>query len=44
MKALYDRKFPVPKPIDFNRHCVVMELVNGKFVCNTDQTDGAWSI
>ncbi|CAG9770870.1 unnamed protein product [Ceutorhynchus assimilis] len=29
MKALYDRKFPVPKPIDFNRHCVVMELVQG---------------
>ncbi|XP_066139273.1 uncharacterized protein RIOK2 [Euwallacea fornicatus] len=29
MKALYERRFPVPKPIDFNRHCVVMELVNG---------------
>lgn len=29
MKALYDRDFPVPKPIDFNRHCVVMELVQG---------------
>lgn len=30
MKALYDRGFPVPKPIDFNRHCVIMELVIGK--------------
>lgn len=29
MKALYDRDFPVPKPIDFNRHCVIMELVDG---------------
>lgn len=29
MKALYDRKFPVPKPIDFNRHCVIMDLVQG---------------
>ena len=29
MKALYDRGFPVPKPIDFNRHCLVMELVHG---------------
>ncbi|XP_075979290.1 RIO kinase 2 [Anticarsia gemmatalis] len=29
MKALYDRDFPVPKPIDFNRHCVVMQLVHG---------------
>lgn len=29
MSALYDRGFPVPKPIDFNRHCVLMDLVNG---------------
>jgi RIO kinase 2 len=29
MKALYDRGFPVPRPVDFNRHCVIMELVNG---------------
>lgn len=29
MKALYDRGFPVPKPVDFNRHCVIMELING---------------
>uniref|UniRef100_S4PAG0 Serine/threonine-protein kinase RIO2 n=1 Tax=Pararge aegeria TaxID=116150 RepID=S4PAG0_9NEOP len=29
MKALYDRDFPVPRPVDFNRHCVVMDLVTG---------------
>ncbi|KAM3845734.1 serine/threonine-protein kinase RIO2 isoform 2-T2 [Vipera latastei] len=29
MKVLYDRQFPVPKPYDYNRHAVVMELVNG---------------
>ncbi|XP_055379204.1 uncharacterized protein LOC129610616 [Condylostylus longicornis] len=29
MTALHQRGFPVPKPIDFNRHCVIMELVNG---------------
>eukprot|EP00117_Sycon_ciliatum_P043414 scpid61379/ scgid31438/ Serine/threonine-protein kinase RIO2; RIO kinase 2 len=29
MKALHNRGFPVPEPIDFNRHCVVMELVDG---------------
>ncbi|EDS28936.1 serine/threonine-protein kinase rio2 [Culex quinquefasciatus] len=29
MKALYDRGFPVPRPVDFNRHCVIMELVDG---------------
>ncbi|KAK7870108.1 hypothetical protein R5R35_011086 [Gryllus longicercus] len=33
MKALRDRDFPVPKPIDFNRHCVVMELVQGHPLC-----------
>ncbi|XP_018575434.1 serine/threonine-protein kinase rio2 [Anoplophora glabripennis] len=32
MTALHDRKFPVPKPIDFNRHCVVMELIQGKLL------------
>lgn len=30
MKALGDRNFPVPKALDFNRHCVVMELIIGK--------------
>ncbi|TDH12693.1 hypothetical protein EPR50_G00049960 [Perca flavescens] len=29
MKALYDRGFPVPKPVDYNRHAVVMEFING---------------
>ncbi|KOB78691.1 Serine/threonine-protein kinase rio2 (Rio kinase 2) [Operophtera brumata] len=29
MKALYERDFPVPRPVDFNRHCVVMDLVRG---------------
>ncbi|KAJ8876404.1 hypothetical protein PR048_020849 [Dryococelus australis] len=33
MKALKDRDFPVPKPIDFNRHCVVMELVQATPMC-----------
>ncbi|KAG8130882.1 putative Serine-threonine-protein [Naja naja] len=33
MKALYDRQFPVPKPYDYNRHAVVMELVNGYPLC-----------
>jgi RIO-like serine/threonine protein kinase len=29
MKALKDRGFPVPTPWDFNRHCVVMDLIDG---------------
>merc|ERR1719322_1486743 len=42
MKALYDRGFPVPKPIDFNRHCVVMELVQGHPLQNVSEvTDAA---
>ena len=28
LKTLFDRGFPVPKPADHNRHCVVMELLN----------------
>jgi len=28
-QALHDNGYPVPKPIDFNRHAVVMELVDG---------------
>ncbi|KAJ8672713.1 hypothetical protein QAD02_003973 [Eretmocerus hayati] len=34
MKALHDRGFPVPKPYDFNRHCVIMELIDGVPLCN----------
>ena len=29
LQALHDVGYPVPKPEDFNRHCVVMELVDG---------------
>ncbi|NXD27183.1 RIOK2 kinase, partial [Spelaeornis formosus] len=32
-RLCYDRKFPVPKPIDYNRHAVVMELVDGYPLC-----------
>ena len=29
MKALYDAGFPVPRPVDQNRHCVLMTLAKG---------------
>ncbi|KAN0009691.1 hypothetical protein ACTFIU_006988 [Dictyostelium citrinum] len=29
MKALYDNGFPVPTPIDYNRHCIVMSRARG---------------
>lgn len=39
MKALYDRGFPVPKPHDFNRHCVIMDLVNGYPLTNVYEVE-----
>ena len=33
MKLLYSRNLlPIPEPIDYNRHCIVMELIDGNFV------------
>lgn len=29
MKALHENGFPVPTPIDWNRHCVIMSKVEG---------------
>ncbi|XP_012719037.2 serine/threonine-protein kinase RIO2 [Fundulus heteroclitus] len=37
MKVLYDRGFPVPKPVDYNRHAVVMELINGFPLCQVHE-------
>lgn len=36
MKMLYDEGFPVPKPIDQNRHAVVMEYINGVLLNNIE--------
>uniref|UniRef100_A0AAY5K4J3 Serine/threonine-protein kinase RIO2 n=1 Tax=Esox lucius TaxID=8010 RepID=A0AAY5K4J3_ESOLU len=44
MKALYERGFPVPKPIDYNRHAVVMELINGYPLCQVRQLEDASSL
>ena len=37
MKALKDRGFPIPTPIDFNRHCIVMDLVQGYLLQNINE-------
>ncbi|GKT21878.1 Serine/threonine-protein kinase RIO2, partial [Aduncisulcus paluster] len=29
LKALYDIGFPVPRPIDVNRHCIAMDIAKG---------------
>ncbi|XP_065775316.1 serine/threonine-protein kinase RIO2 isoform X2 [Muntiacus reevesi] len=44
MKALYERKFPVPKPIDYNRHAVVMEVINGYPLCQIHHVEDPASV
>ncbi|CAO2628903.1 Serine/threonine-protein kinase RIO2 [Lemmus lemmus] len=44
MKALYERKFPVPKPIDYNRHAVIMELINGYPLCQIHHVEDPSSV
>ncbi|XP_007940729.1 serine/threonine-protein kinase RIO2 [Orycteropus afer afer] len=44
MKALYERKFPVPKPIDYNRHAVVMELIDGYPLCQIHHVEDPASV
>jgi RIO kinase 2 len=40
MKMLYDEGFPVPKPIDHNRHVVIMELVKGTLLNHIQDMGG----
>ncbi|NWR71787.1 RIOK2 kinase, partial [Centropus unirufus] len=44
MKALHDREFPVPKPVDYNRHAVVMELIDGYPLCQVRQVEDPASV
>ncbi|NWT48246.1 RIOK2 kinase, partial [Chroicocephalus maculipennis] len=44
MKALHDRKFPVPKPVDYNRHAVVMELIDGYPLCQVRHVEDPASV
>ena len=39
MKALKDRGFPIPNPVDFNRHCIVMDLVQGTLLQNVSEVE-----
>lgn len=39
MKELHRRDFPVPKPIDMNRHCIIMELIDGTPLCNVREIE-----
>jgi len=44
MKALKDRDFPIPTPIDFNRHCIVMDLVQGTLLQNVVEVEDPGSL
>lgn len=37
MKALHDRGLPVPAAVDFNRHCVLMQLLDGYPLCQVHE-------
>ncbi|CAI9740136.1 serine/threonine-protein kinase RIO2 [Octopus vulgaris] len=44
MKALHTRGFPVPKPIDFNRHAVIMELIDAYPMCQVHDVGDAGEV
>jgi RIO kinase 2 len=44
MKMLYDEGFPVPKPIDQNRHALVMEHVQGTLLNHIQEMDQAQKV
>jgi RIO kinase 2 len=44
MKMLYDEGFPVPKPIDQNRHALVMEHVRGTLLNHIQEMDQAQKV
>lgn len=34
METLYKNGFPTPRPIEWNRHAIVMSYINGYTLCN----------
>jgi len=44
MKALHDNDFPVPKPVDFNRHCVIMQLMDSYPMCQIQKMNSPSSV
>ncbi|KAK3750568.1 hypothetical protein QZH41_009810, partial [Actinostola sp. cb2023] len=44
LKALHDNKYPVPKPVDYNRHAVVMQLVDGYPLCQVHHLDNPGAV
>lgn len=44
MQALYDKKFPVPKPVSTNRHAIIMELLSGYPMCQIHEVSDPSSV
>lgn len=41
MQTLHSHGLPVPRPLDWSRHCVVMDLVNGSNLSKVDHVEDA---
>lgn len=40
MKLLFERHLlPIPEPVDYNRHCIVMELIDGRLLNHISRED-----
>lgn len=40
MKLLFERHLlPIPEPIDYNRHCIVMELIDGRLLNHISRSE-----
>lgn len=37
MEICYKNQFPTPKPIDWNRHAIVMSMVDGFTLCSVQE-------
>ncbi|KAL7717312.1 Serine/threonine-protein kinase RIO2 [Entamoeba marina] len=44
MKALYDKGLKVPKPVDSNRHCVLMERIDGTLLANVKEMNDSVNV
>ncbi|XP_031574992.1 serine/threonine-protein kinase rio2-like isoform X2 [Actinia tenebrosa] len=44
LKVLHDNQYPVPKPVDYNRHAVVMQLVDGYPLCQVRELENPGAV
>lgn len=44
VQVLYEHDFPVPKPIDQSRHCLIMELIDAFPLCVLSRSRFSFSL